>query len=147
MSNAYSESNRLSRQNVLTFCSNLSPVEMDCSMPAGWTVSGVLVHLAFWDLRAYTLLNLWLESGIGPSPIDTDVVNETTRVICCSYPQAKAIRLFLESAQKIDSLIESLPSDFLQAVEENGKTVHLDRANHRENHLEEIQTALQKRLK
>lgn len=147
MTNTYSELNRQSRQKVLTFCSELSNIEMECSMPAGWTVSGVLVHLAFWDLRAYTLLNLWQESGIGASPIDTDVANESMRVICCSFPPQKAIRLFLESAQKIDSLIDLLTPEFLASVEQNGKTVHLDRSEHRECHLEEIQTAIENRLK
>lgn len=143
MINPYTENNLKSRQAVLDFAGSLSRDELECTMPADWTVSGVLMHLAFWDLRAYTLLTQWMKSGIGPSPVDTDLVNESMRVICCTVQPPDAVSVFRESAMKIDNLIDSLDPDFLHKVETQGKTVHLDRAEHRHCHLEEIRQVLQ----
>jgi len=41
-------------------------------MAAGWTVSAVLAHLAFWDLRAIVSARQMQQQHPGPSPMDTE---------------------------------------------------------------------------
>ena len=57
----------------------LSDADLRLPMQAGWTVAAVLGHMAFWDQRAITLIAKWQKEGVGPSAVDTDVVNEATR--------------------------------------------------------------------
>jgi hypothetical protein len=51
--------NNTERNNLISFARQLSAVDLRTPMPAGWTVSAVLAHLAFWDLRALTLIQKW----------------------------------------------------------------------------------------
>jgi hypothetical protein len=110
-------------------------------MPAGWTAAGVLGHLAFWDHRALTLLAAWRERGIGPSPIDTDVVNEATRPICNALAPQAAVALCLECARAVEASIAALPAELLAQIPADGP-VTLNRAAHWHAHLVEIDAAL-----
>jgi hypothetical protein len=111
-------------------------------MPGGWTVSGVLAHLAFWELRALTLLRKWQAEGITPSVVDIDVINESARRLCLTVEPRAAGELLLQSAAELDELIEQLDPDFITQVETDGKTVRLNRSLHRREHLAEIHQAL-----
>ncbi len=121
---------------------SLSENELCTPMEAGWTVSAVLAHLAFWDLRAITLIEKWKREGVGDSPMDTDVVNETTRRLCLSIPPKAAVQLTLSAADEIDGLIKSLSPEMVEAIQTKGRTVRLNRADHRRTHLGEIEKTL-----
>jgi Mycothiol maleylpyruvate isomerase N-terminal domain len=121
----------------------------DLSLPleAGWTISAVLAHLAFWDQRAVTLIGKWKKDGVGPSPIDTDVVNEATRNLCLAIPPRKAAELAVELAAEVDKLIPNLTPEMLATIQTKGTTVKLRRADHRRTHLGEIEKVLEGRHK
>jgi hypothetical protein len=126
------------------FLSSCSEAELSTSMAAGWTVSAVLCHLAFWDQRALTLLNKWEKDGIEYSSIDTDVVNEVTCLLCKAIPPGTAVELFLHTAEEINEQISKFNPEWILEVEEKGQNVHLNRANHRMVHLREIKAILEK---
>ncbi len=142
MNNPYVQANASERDHLAALVNRLTAAELSRPLAAGWTVAGVLAHLAFWDLRALTLLKKWRQEGIGPSPIDTDVVNEATRELCNAIPPRVAAQLALAAAAALDEAIEKLDPLMLAAVETDGATVHLDRAAHRRLHLGEIEQAL-----
>jgi hypothetical protein len=138
----YGRANAVERDHLLSLLNRLTDDELDHPMAAGWTVAGILAHLAFWDLRALALLRKWKQEGIGPSPIDTDIVNEAMREHCTAIPPRLAAELALSAAAAIDEAIEQLDAPMLAAVETDGTTVHLNRAAHRQMHLGEIEQAL-----
>jgi hypothetical protein len=140
--NHYSDENKLSRQELVDFVATLSESDLKTHMPVDWTVSAVLAHLAFWDFRAITLIKKWQAEGINPSPNDVDVVNESTRPFFIAIEPHRAAKITLDYALALDDLIDSLDPAFIQAIEKNGKTVHLDRASHRRMHIREIKTSL-----
>lgn len=144
MSNAYTQNNIAEREHLIALLNRLTDAQLRLPLEAGWTVSGVLGHLAFWDQRALTLLRLWKQQGIGPSPIDTDLVNEAMRLHCEAIPPRAAADLAIACAAAIDREIESLDPAFLADVEARGTTVRLDRSTHRRNHLEEIERVVSK---
>jgi hypothetical protein len=113
-------------------------------MPAGWTPAAVLGHLAFWDQRALTLIRKWQQEGITPSLNDTDVVNEASRPICLAVAPQAAIQLFIRVAEELDAVIAAMDPSFISRIETDGKTVHLNRAEHRRMHLQEIKEILNK---
>jgi hypothetical protein len=82
MNNPYTLNNQAEYQHLVSLTNRLTDEQLSHPLEAGWTVSGVLGHLAFWDQRALTLLQKWRQEGIGPSPIDTDLVNEAMRLHC-----------------------------------------------------------------
>ena len=142
MHNPYVQENAAEREHLLSLINCLTDDELSHPLADGWTVAGVLAHLAFWDLRALTLLKKWKQNGIGPSPIDTDIVNEAMREHFIAISPRIAARLAISSASAIDQEIEQLDAKMLTDVETNGRTVHLSRAPHRQEHLGQIEQAL-----
>ena len=120
----------------------LSDADLRHPMEAGWTVSAVLAHMAFWDQRAITLIKKWQKEGVGPSLIDTDVVNESTRILCLAVQPSDAAELAIAFAGEIDRVIAALTPEMLAAIQTTGTTVNLRRANHRRTHFGEIEKAL-----
>ncbi len=123
--------------------SSFSQEDLLTPMEAGWTVAAVLAHLSFWDLRAVTLIEKWTREGVSDSPMDTDVVNEATRGLCLAIAPDAAVKLVLSAAERVDDLIAGLTPEMIEAIQTRGKTVRLNRADHRRTHLGEIEKALQ----
>lgn len=142
MNHPYIQENTAEREHMLALADRLTDDQLSHPLAAGWTVAGIFAHLAFWDFRALTLLEKWQHDGIGPSPIDTDVINEATRALCIALPPRTATRLAMSAATAIDAAIERLGGAFFSEVETIGTTVHLNRAAHRKEHLSQIEQAL-----
>ena len=140
--NPYIQNNAVEREHLVSLAGRLTDDELSRPLDAGWTVSAVLAHLAFWDQRALILLDKWQQHGIGPSPMDSDIVNEAMRPHCLAIPPRVAARLAIGCATAIDRIIEQLDPALLAEVETQGQTVRLDRAHHRRMHLEQIEQTL-----
>jgi hypothetical protein len=122
---------------------SLSDENLGFPLETGWSVSAVLVHLAFWDQRVITLIGKWEKEGVSPSPIDTDVVNEATRRLCLAIPPHVAAGLAVTCADEVDNLIADLTPEMVEAIQTKGTTVKLRRADHRRTHLGEIEKVLE----
>ena len=120
----------------------LTDRELSHPMAAGWTISSVLAHLAFWDIRAATLINKWKQSEVEFSSLDTDVINEVTRVIFNGLPPRVAANITVENARILDQLIGELEPEFIEKIKTDGRNVRLERFTHREEHMDEIEKAL-----
>ena len=117
----------------------------DLGMPAGgpgWTVGGLLGHLAFYDLRAAAILARWKKDGISPSLIDIDIVNDAARPFFNAVAPDIVKLLAIEAAEAIDTAIDALDPAFLSRIESEGKPFRLNRAGHREHHLQQIEKAM-----
>lgn len=136
--------NAKEREHLKGLIEQMSDDDLRHPLEAGWTVSSVLAHLAFWDRRASTLIEKWMREGITPSTIDTDVINEVTRMLCLAIPPRRAAEIALAAAEEIDRAIEQLSPEMLAEIETNGKTVHLNRAPHRREHLADIEQVLRR---
>ncbi|HET6452093.1 MAG TPA: maleylpyruvate isomerase N-terminal domain-containing protein [Spirochaetia bacterium] len=143
MSNAYSADNRAWRERLASTVKGIT--DADLGKPAGgpgWTVNGLLAHLAFYDLRAARLIEQWKAGAIGPSALDIDVSNDAMKSLFNAVAHHEIRRLVLEAAEAIDGAIDSLDPGFLSRIEAEGKPVRLNRAAHREHHLRQIESAL-----
>ena len=139
---SYLSENAAEREHLSSLANRLTDEELARPLEAGWTVSAVLAHLAFWDQRALVLIQKWEKEGIGPSPMDTDIVSEATRLLCLAIPPRAAAELAISCAQNIDQAIERISPEMAADIERIGKTVRLNRANHRRDHLGQIEKAL-----
>ena len=143
MSNSFTANNTRWREALSALLGRLSDVDMArAAGGAGWTIGGLLGHLAFWDQRALTLLDKWASTAMAASPVDIDVVNEAMRPFLNAIPPGAIRKLATEMAAAIDASIDALAPEFLAKVETEGKPVRLDRGAHREHHIAQIKKAL-----
>ncbi|HVP19865.1 MAG TPA: maleylpyruvate isomerase N-terminal domain-containing protein [Spirochaetia bacterium] len=143
MSNAYSQKNSEGLERLRSVIERITDEQID--RPAGgegWTVGGLLGHMAFYDRRALAILKKWKAQGVGTSAMDIDVANDAMKPLLDALPRRKASELALEAARAIDAEIESLDPELLAKVEANG-TPKLDRAGHRAHHLDQIEKAIE----
>jgi hypothetical protein len=134
--------NAQERERMKALVGRMSDADLARSVGHGWTVAETLVHLAFWDLRAVTLIDKFEREGVRPSPTDVEVVNDAVREIGKSIAPRAAARLAVKAAEAVDRRIESLPDRLVEAVGATADTFSLTRHDHRAEHLEEIERAL-----
>lgn len=132
------------REKLRVLTSRLSDKELTLPAGNGWTVAAVLAHLAFYDYRALGLIRYWKKNGVGPSPLDTNIVNDAMKLVFVAVPGREAVKLALEAAEAVDAEIEMLPEELRPGIDvlvKEGK-FRLNRSLHREAHIEQIEKAL-----
>ena len=142
----YSQQNVQSRRRLETLVHGLSEEGFARSTDYGWTVSALLAHLAFWDLRMSAILQRWQAEGLDPSPVDMMVVNDSLKVICHAIEPRVAAELALSAAEKIDKELEALTAEQVKEIEEHAAATEtqfrMNRALHRGGHLNDIEALL-----
>ena len=113
-----------------------------------WSVAGILGHVAFWDGRALYLARR-LERGepftaSDNEPEDVDWINDSSRPLIEAIAPRALAELAMRIAQETDELVASLPDELLARLDETSP-LNPVRANHRGEHLEEIEAAIRPR--
>jgi hypothetical protein len=134
--------NTRQRERLRALVGRLSDADLERPLGHGWTVAAALVHLAFWDLRAVTLMDRFEREGVKPSAADVDVVNDTVHALGRAIAPRAAARLCLEAAEAADRRVERVSDATLAAVAAAGAPFRPDRHVHRAEHLDEIERAL-----
>jgi len=130
-----------------TLVSRLTDAELARPMPAGWTVAAVCGHLAFWDQRLLVLLERCEDKGaaVMPAPVraaDIDWINDAVKPLLLALPARGAADLAVGIAEALDRKIEAVSDDFVARNAAAGTPLNLVRADHRREHLDEIERAL-----
>jgi Mycothiol maleylpyruvate isomerase N-terminal domain len=142
---AYVTKNREQLERLRALVDKLSDQELARPMEAGWTVASVLAHVAFWDYRIVTLLDRWKVSGTPPPSIDerhVDWINDAGKPLCLALPPRVAARTAVEAALAADDRVAALTEAQLEANAKAGSPISVLRAEHRREHLDEIEHAL-----
>lgn len=146
MDKSYIAENNAERQRLKALVERLSDEQLSRPMPAGWTVAGVLAHLAFWDARALFLMNKW-ENGTSPSrvdwePEDIQWINDSAKPLCLALPPRTAAQLAVQMADEADRRVAALTDEVLEQIMTIGQPFNLSRGNHRREHLDDIERSL-----
>jgi hypothetical protein len=144
---SYAARNAIQRDRLRALAGRLSDDDLQRPLSDGWTVAGVLAHIAFWDQRVLVLLEQWEREGPGwtPRPInrdDVDWINDSVKALCLALPPRAAARLAVVTAEAVDGKVEALADNFLAVNAAAGSPINLSRADHRQEHLDEIEGAL-----
>jgi hypothetical protein len=139
---SYVDANRASFERMATFVRAATDDDLRTEMPAGWTVSAVLGHLAFWDQRVHVVLDM-VEDGVKPPPYDegsVDWINDTAKRFLLAMDPRSVAELAVEIAAATDARVAGLTDEQLE--EATGLWFTERRYQDRNEHLDEIEQAL-----
>jgi mycothiol maleylpyruvate isomerase-like protein len=141
---SYIAENDRERRRLEALVGKLDDAALSRAMPAGWTVAGVLAHLAFWDQRIVVLIEL-LKHGATVAtedPIQVDWINDAAKPMQLALPPRLAATLAVETARATDHAVTTLSDELLVRNAAGGSPINVLRAEHRRQHLDEIERAL-----
>jgi hypothetical protein len=141
---SYVAENDRERRRLEALVDKLDDAALGRAMPAGWTVAAVLAHLAFWDQRI-VLLSEQLRRGASVPPADAGSVgwiNDAAKPAQLALPPRRAATLAVEAARVADQAVAALSDELLAKNAAAGSPINLVRAEHRREHLDEIERAL-----
>jgi hypothetical protein len=144
---SYVAENDAQRERLRALAARLSDAELARALSAGWTIAGILGHLAFWDQRLLVLLERWEREGPSATPkaLDhtvVDWINDAAKPLLLAVPPRRAADVALAIAEAVDRKARALPDEFVVRNAAAGNPVNLLRAQHRREHLDEIERAL-----
>jgi len=141
----YVDRNRRETERLRALVEGVSDEALRRLVHGTWTVAAVLGHMAFWDARA-----LWLAGKIergepftaaDVEPEDVTWINDAAATLIDAIAPREAAKLALRLAQAIDARIAALPPTRLWPNDPHS-LLNAFRAEHRAEHLDEIETAL-----
>jgi uncharacterized damage-inducible protein DinB len=143
---SYVETNRRELDRLRALVERASDDDLARPMEDGWTVASVLGHIAFWDLRIVTALERWGPDGSGPFPTyhddAVDWINDAAKPIISALEPRAAARVAIEAAEAADRSVAGMSDELLEKNEATGGYINTDRADHRGEHLDEIEKLL-----
>jgi hypothetical protein len=142
--------NDTQRERLRALVRRLGDQDLARPMAAGWTVAGVLAHLAFWDERIVALLDQWERHGPAWAPpveqaTDVDWVNDAGKPLCLALPPRVAADLAVSIADTCDRRVAAVSDAIIEANKRGGTPLNWSRAEHRKEHLDEIEQMLTRR--
>jgi hypothetical protein len=141
---SYVTGNDTARQRLEKLVASCGDADLAKPMPAGWTVAAVLAHVAFWDNRVQLLFDRWRTHDVPPGALgeDPDWINDAAKPMQLALAPRQAAALAVASAQTVDRTLQALSDDMLSRNARAGSPLNLDRAEHRNEHLDEIEHVL-----
>ena len=127
----------------------LSAEDLERSLGAGWTVTTALGHLAFWDTRQLATVRHHIETGAplgtgGPPALEDsdDIVNVAVAALAnAADPERMRVEV-LRAAEAINHFLEDTDPSLLAPIVDGGHAYLVRRWQHREEHLEQIESGL-----
>lgn len=142
---SYVAENEVERERLRELLDRLSDEQLARPMEAGWTVASVLAHMAFWDYRIVVELGRWGADGRGSVPTyedeAVDWINDATKPIFLAMPARVAAQTALDAAEAADRAVAEMSDDLLVRNDEIGNIINPVRAEHRREHLDELERA------
>jgi hypothetical protein len=138
----YKEQNRASTERIHALVARLSDEEMQTKVGEHWTVSIALAHLAWWDRRIMYVLDMTERNGKLFIPEIDIFVNDLSLPLWEVIPPRDAARICIETSETLDKRLEDYSPELLEEIYNYNKR-WVVRALHRNEHLDEVDAALQ----
>jgi hypothetical protein len=143
MSGDHNVRNRASRDRLAEVIMGVG--DRTVALPGGWTATGILAHLAFWDRFGAARIEKYVRDR-EPMEFGSDALTELINGAGLAHWNATPVRtaadLATSAATAIDRLIERLPDDAVSAIRAMNRPRLLDRSLHRKEHIDEIERAI-----
>ncbi|SRR5260221_9365504 len=138
---SFVEKNRASTTRIRELAASLSDDDLKRPVGEHWTVAVALAHIAFWDRRVLVVLDATERDGKVTPPDVGIIVNDISLPLWLAIPPREAVRLAIETAEKLDQRLESFSPELLEQVGAFNMR-YVVRALHRGEHLDEVDRAL-----
>lgn len=138
----YIARNAFEREQLNALAARLSDEDLCRSVGGGWTVASVLVHTAFWDYWQLAFLKACRQHSVKDARTDSDAANEAVQALSAAIAPRAAIGLALAAAEAVDQEIERLPPELAAELEARGFPRAIRRYQHRRDHIDQIERAL-----
>ena len=141
------KANNLTRDRLRELVNRMSDIDLTRDLGEGWTVAAMLGHCAFYDFRIVALFDRWQKTGeVAALESEADIINEAMLPMLLAVPPRDLANMAVEAAEAADSRVAELELDMelqekLEAAGED-LPVKLDRADHRKEHIRQIEGAL-----
>lgn len=142
MDRPFVSENAAARKRLRDLIESMTDEQLRITLPNGWPVYVALAHLAFWDHRSAILIKTWAKEGISPSGVDVHVINDALIPFFTAIPPREAAELALSSAEAVDLQLEQASDNLVSGLAALGDRFRLYRADHRNLHLERIESVL-----
>jgi hypothetical protein len=142
---AYVDENTRERTRLEALVARLSDADLARPLGSGWTVASVLGHIAFWDQRILVLLDAWERTGAAPPgnrEEDVDWINDAGKPFLLALPPRQMAEMSVAIAEAVDRKLEALPDRFVTGNAAAGSPLNFVRAEHRREHLDQIDGSL-----
>ena len=134
------KSNKTSTDRLSAVVARLSDEDLNRSLGGNWTVGFALAHLAFWDARQVAALQRFASGE--PFPSEDMATNATLEAIAAAFNPKTIGQAAVDAAQQLDQLVVSLTTEQVDALQNANLTYAIDRAAHRDEHLQQIEEGL-----
>lgn len=138
--NTSRSTNAESTERLRALVARLGDEDLKRSLGGGWTVGFALAHLAFWDARQVAALQRLAQGE--PFPSEDMATNAALEVIADAFDPEVIGQAAVGAAQQLDAAVEALSPEQVDVLTGSGKSYAIDRAPHREEHLRQIEEAL-----
>jgi hypothetical protein len=144
MDQDYRQQNNASLARLRDLVARLDDDAMRRPIDKSWTVGAILAHLAFWDQSCVWRWEEFERTGAFPSLSRevVELINTASLPTWRALPGNEVKELVLQAAAAADARTENLSPEALAYVTETGRTFILERAAHRNEHLDEIERFL-----
>ena len=140
----YIQDNDRERKRLREFIDSVDDEALTVPVNEYWTVSGVLGHMAYWDIRVLVLAEKidrgerWVAGDAEP---DGDWLNDSTRPLIHEIAPRAAAELALRIAEETDARVAELPLDRMDPLDPDSP-ISPARGGHRGEHLDELERTL-----
>jgi hypothetical protein len=142
----YVEENAAARARVLGLVGDLSAEALAAPAEGGWTLAGLLAHMAFWERVHIGRLRRAVDAGLGaPPPLPDgvpDIVNGAAIPSWLTVPGREAVRVFDEASADADRYLAGLDPAVVEGVRVAGYPRVIERFRQRTEHGDAIAAAL-----
>ena len=138
---SFLDRNRVSTNRIREIATRLNDEEMQHPVGEYWTVAIALAHLAFWDRRVMYVLDMTERDNKLSVPQIDIIVNDLSLPLWAAIPPRDAARIAIETAETLDKRIEAFSPALLEEIFTYNKR-WVERALHRNEHLDEVDAAL-----
>jgi hypothetical protein len=144
LSSTLAESNRSQTERLRKLVQRLDASKFDLRLSNGWTIAGILGHLALWDRQRLCMMRRIAAGQPCTGAYDGEVFNAATQPLLELIPGERAAAAAIQAAEEIDALLLELPDDVFANALARPDPPNLDRGGHRGYHLDQIEKALAK---
>ena len=134
------KSNTTSTDRLRALVARLSDEDLNRSLGGNWTVGFAFAHLAFWDARQVAALQRFASGE--PFPSEDMATNATLEAIAAGFNPKTIGQAAVDAAQQLDQLVESLTTEQVDALQNANLSYAIDRAPHRDEHVQQIEEGL-----